>query len=128
ALVTGRHAFAEESDVFRLIQAMRDEGAEAPSKHAPQPIPLGLDIVILKALAWNAADRFQSAAAFAESLRTITEPPKARRAIAEPPEEPDEPTRALAPEQGLPRWAFVLIAAVSGAAAFVALALAGGMR
>jgi serine/threonine-protein kinase len=103
SLLAGRHAFEGGQNVGRIVEAMRDVGAEPPSKHAPQPIPPALDRIVLKALAWNAALRFQSAAAFAEALRQIHGQT----------EDLDEPTRVITPERGLSPAVFAFTVAVS---------------
>jgi serine/threonine protein kinase len=117
ALLTGRHAFADQPDVVGIVDAMRSEGADPPSRHAPEPIPPALDAVVLIALAWHASERFQSAAAFADALR----------AIVETSEDPmDGPTRVLLPKRGLPRPVFAVLVAVSAAIVLVALLLLTG--
>jgi eukaryotic-like serine/threonine-protein kinase len=121
-LVTGRHAFADEGDFIRVVEAMRDDGAPPPSKVAPQPIPPELDAAVSKALAWSPAQRFQSAGSFARALRAI--PGAASEETF--PEELDEPTRALAPERRLSPAAFVVVVAAAAALVFGALVLLAG--
>jgi serine/threonine protein kinase len=111
ALVTGRAAFGGERDVLQIVEAMRDTGATPPSLGAPQPIPATLDAVVLRALAWRAEDRFQSAAAFAEALRGLlpSGPPG-------PAEDLDEATLLMPPkDMGLSAATFTLVVVASAA-------------
>jgi serine/threonine protein kinase len=101
-LLAGRHAFEDRQDVTEVIEAMRKDAAPPPSERALQAIPAEIDGIVLKALAWSAAERFQSAAAFAEVLRGTA-------------------LLAVPARRGLPRPVFVLVAAVSAALVFGAL-------
>jgi serine/threonine-protein kinase len=117
ALVTGRHAFEGEHDVVEIVAAMRDRGARPPSARAPQAIPAGLDAAVMKALAWSASARFQSAAAFAVALR----------AIDGSFEDLDEPTHVLSPERAIPRPVLGLVLVLSAALGlWLALLVTGG--
>jgi serine/threonine-protein kinase len=121
ALVTGRHAFADERDVLRVVEVMRDEGAAPPSKRAPQPIPPALDAAVLKALAWSASERFQSAAAFAQALSAVAGAASDDEGAEEAFDDPSAPRAPKGPERRLSRSAFVI--AVAGAAAVVFVSL-----
>ena len=117
ALVTGRHAFEDEPDVIGIVDAMRGDGADPLSRHAPEPIPPALDAAVSKALAWDAAQRFQSAAAFADALRAI---PGTSEDLV------DGPTRVLVRSRGLSRPLYALLVAVSAAIVLGALLLLAG--
>lgn len=126
ALVTGRHAFADEHDIVDMVEAMRERGARPPSARAPQPVPAALDRIVLKALSWEASARFPSAAAFAAALREV---PSARgatpaSALARP--DDDEPTRTMVPDRGLPPVVLAAAFVVSAGLAFAVLVLVGG--
>jgi serine/threonine protein kinase len=110
ALVTGRSAFGG-GDVLRIVEAMRDTGATPPSLGAPQPIPAALDAVVLRALAWRAEDRFQSAAAFAEALGGLLP-----SGPLGPAEDLDEATLLMPPkDRGLSAGTFTLVVVASAA-------------
>jgi serine/threonine-protein kinase len=114
-LVTGKHAFAEAESVDEMLAAMRARGVRLPSACAPQPIPAWLDRAILKALSWEAAARFQSAAAFAEALGEGAGD-----------EDLDEPTHAVREDRSLPAVVLAAAFVVSAALAFAVVLLAGG--
>jgi serine/threonine-protein kinase len=69
-LITGRLPFESESQ-FEVMLAHVETQPEPPSKFNSR-IPAELDALILKALAKNPADRFQSAREFRESLMSIS--------------------------------------------------------
>lgn len=74
-LVAGRGPFAHLRDTNELIKAHLIETPAPASRHAQQAIPADLDAAILKALAKDQADRFMSAAAFADELIRIARTP-----------------------------------------------------
>ncbi|APR88222.1 Serine/threonine protein kinase [Minicystis rosea] len=73
ALLTGRTPFDHHRDVKALLRAHAAEPPDPPSKHAPAPLPEGLDHAVLQALAKHPDDRPASAAAFATILRAVAE-------------------------------------------------------
>lgn len=73
AMLAGRAPFDHYTALYELAQAHAAEPPEPPSRFAPQPIPLELEGAILKALAKQPADRFQSAAELAIALEPFTE-------------------------------------------------------
>jgi serine/threonine protein kinase len=141
SLITGWHALAGSGagDVVEMVKTMRDRGPEAPSARAPQPIPAALDRIVLKALSWEAAARFQSAAAFARALRDVLPAAPARptseasaegasegETLEDPCEDLDEPTHVMPQDQGLPRAALAIVLVVAAALSFWLSLLAGG--
>ncbi len=70
-LVVGRGPFADITEELELLRANLNERPEPPSWKATQHIPPSLDRAILRALEKRPADRFPSAAAFADALRAI---------------------------------------------------------
>ena len=65
-LLTGRRLFKAESDLLTLRQVC--EARAAPPSHANPSVPAELDAIVLRALAREPADRFQSASDFSEAL------------------------------------------------------------
>lgn len=71
-LLVGRGPFDElrgDRDGLRLAHALLDP--PPPSMFAAQPIPGGVEVALLRALAKRPADRFSSAAVMAEALRAL---------------------------------------------------------
>lgn len=89
AMVAGRAPFDHYTALYELAQAHAAEPPEPPSQNAGQPIPPELDRIILKALAKQPEDRFQTAAELAAALERLAKP------AASP--APIEPPRAIAP-------------------------------
>lgn len=77
-LLAGRDPYHHITSEEMLLSAHVLEEALPPSETAQQAIPTGLDSIVLKALAKDPADRFQSAAEFEVALSRIAatvEPP-----------------------------------------------------
>jgi serine/threonine-protein kinase len=70
ALVAGRAPFVQRGGL-ELLRAHLHERPEPPSRWTRDPVPARLDAAVLRALSKRPADRFPSAAAFAEELRWI---------------------------------------------------------
>ncbi|WP_311446914.1 Stk1 family PASTA domain-containing Ser/Thr kinase [uncultured Rothia sp.] len=66
-MIAGRSPFDAESNVDLAAKHLSD-APEPPSKFTPLEVPAGLDEVILKGLAKNPDERYQSAAEFAQAL------------------------------------------------------------
>jgi eukaryotic-like serine/threonine-protein kinase len=90
----------ERSDIYSVGAVMYEtlttrrpmhRGAAAPSASNPH-VPLELDEVLLKAVAPNPDNRYQSAAAFAAQLRSINALLDARGALGDEEEHGDRPT------------------------------------
>ena len=60
-MIAGRSPFDAESNVDLAAKHLSD-APEPPSKFTPLEVPAGLDAVILKGLAKNPDERYQSAA------------------------------------------------------------------
>ncbi len=72
-MIAGRSPFDAESNVD--LAAKHLSGIpEPPSKFTPLEVPAGLDAVILKGLAKNPDERYQSAAEFAQALVSVVRP------------------------------------------------------
>src|SRR5262249_12342691 len=67
ALLTGRAPFGGESPV-ETLEKVRERTPETPSKRNPR-VPRDLEIIVLKCLEKDAAQRYSSAAALARDLR-----------------------------------------------------------
>lgn len=81
-MLTLRPAF-DETDRARLIRQVMDEEPTPPRKLQPS-VPRDLETIVLKAIARQPADRYQTAAELAEDLQRFLEdrPVRARRASA----------------------------------------------
>lgn len=81
-MLTLRPAF-DETDRARLIRQVMEEEPTPPSKLQPS-VPRDLETIVLKAIARQPADRYQTAAQLAEDLERFLEdrPVRARRASA----------------------------------------------
>jgi len=95
-LLAGRGPF-EQADLMDRVRAQRTEVAPPPSRFASQPIPSSLDAAIVKALAREPAERFQSAAEMAQALREIDLGPSAGKIDEQAPAQPDSPPAPQAP-------------------------------
>lgn len=71
ALVAGRTPFADCATIVEQAATMKKEGALPPSRWATQPIPEALDRVLLAALRFQPADRFQTAMELAHALEEL---------------------------------------------------------
>jgi serine/threonine-protein kinase len=71
ALVAGRGPFDHLTRLADVLAAHVGATPVPPSRHAPSPVPPALEAAISKALAKRPADRFPTAAAFAEELRRV---------------------------------------------------------
>ena len=72
-MIAGRSPFDAESNVDLAAKHLSDT-PEPPSKFTPLEVPAGLDAVILKGLARNPDERYQSAAEFAQALVSVVRP------------------------------------------------------
>ena len=72
-MIAGRSPFDAESNVDLAAKHLSD-APEPPSKFTPREVPAGLDAVILKGLAKNPDERYQSAAEFAQALVSVVRP------------------------------------------------------
>ena len=72
-MIAGRSPFDAESNVDLAAKHLSDT-PEPPSKFTPLEVPTGLDAVILKGLAKNPDERYQSAAEFAQALVSVVRP------------------------------------------------------
>ena len=72
-MIAGRSPFDAESNVDLAAKHLSD-APEPPSKFTPLEVPAGLDAVILKGLAKNPDERYQSAAEFAQALASVLRP------------------------------------------------------
>ena len=72
-MIAGRSPFDAESNVDLAAKHLSD-APEPPSKFTPLEVPAGLDAVILKGLAKNPDERYQSAAEFAQALASVVRP------------------------------------------------------
>ena len=72
-MIAGRSPFDAESNVDLAAKHLSDT-PEPPSKFTPLEVPTGLDEVILKGLAKNPDERYQSAAEFAQALVSVARP------------------------------------------------------
>ena len=72
-MIAGRSPFDAESNVDLAAKHLSDT-PEPPSKFTPLEVPAGLDAVILKGLAKNPNDRYQSAAEFEQALVSVVRP------------------------------------------------------
>ena len=72
-MIAGRSPFDAESNVDLAAKHLSDT-PEPPSKFTPLEVPAGLDAVILKGLAKNPDERYQSAAEFAQALVSVVRP------------------------------------------------------
>ena len=72
-MIAGRSPFDAESNVDLAAKHLSDT-PEPPSKFTPLEVPAGLDAVILKGLANNPDERYQSAAEFAQALVSVVRP------------------------------------------------------
>ena len=72
-MIAGRSPFDAESNVDLAAKHLSDI-PEPPSKFTPLEVPAGLDAVILKSLAKNPDERYQSAAEFAQALVSVVRP------------------------------------------------------
>lgn len=72
-MIAGRSPFDAESNVDLAAKHLSDT-PEPPSKFTPLEVPAGLDKVILKGLAKNPDERYQSAAEFAQALVSVARP------------------------------------------------------
>ena len=72
-MIAGRSPFDAESNVDLAAKHLSDT-SEPPSKFTPLEVPAGLDAVILKGLAKNPDERYQSAAEFAQALVSVVRP------------------------------------------------------
>ena len=72
-MIANRSPFDAESNVDLAAKHLSDT-PEPPSKFTPLEVPAGLDAVILKGLAKNPNDRYQSAAEFEQALVSVIRP------------------------------------------------------
>ena len=72
-MIAGRSPFDAESNVDLAAKHLSDT-PEPPSKFTPLEVPAGLDAVILKGLAKNPDERYQSATEFAQALVSVVRP------------------------------------------------------
>ncbi|MBF1659407.1 MAG: Stk1 family PASTA domain-containing Ser/Thr kinase [Rothia mucilaginosa] len=72
-MIAGRSPFDAESNVDLAAKHLSDI-PETPSKFTPLEVPAGLDAVVLKGLAKNPDERYQSAAEFAQALVSVVRP------------------------------------------------------
>lgn len=72
-MIAGRSPYDAESNVDLAAKHLSD-APEPPSKFTPLEVPAGLDAVILKGLAKNPDERYQSAAEFAQALVSVVRP------------------------------------------------------
>ena len=72
-MIAGRSPFDAESNVDLAAKHLSDI-PEPPSKFTPLEVPAGLDAVILKGLAKNPDERYQSAAEFTQALVSVVRP------------------------------------------------------
>lgn len=72
-MIAGRSPFDAESNVDLAAKHLSDT-PEPPSKFTPLEVPAGLDAVVLKSLAKNPDERYQSAAEFAQALVSVVRP------------------------------------------------------
>ena len=72
-MIAGRSPFDAESNVDLAAKHLSDT-PEPPSKFTPLEVPAGLDAVILKGLAKNPDERYQSAAEFSQALVSVVRP------------------------------------------------------
>ena len=72
-MIAGRSPFDAESNVDLAAKHLSDT-PEPPSKFTPLEVPAGLDEIILKGLAKNPDERYQSAAEFAQALVSVARP------------------------------------------------------
>ena len=72
-MIAGRSPFDAESNVDLAAKHLSDI-PEPPSKFTPLEVPAGLDAVILKGLAKNPDERYQSAAELAQALVSVVRP------------------------------------------------------
>ena len=72
-MIAGRSPFDAESNVDLAAKHLSD-APEPPSKFTPLEVPASLDAVILKGLAKNPDERYQSAAEFAQALVSVVRP------------------------------------------------------
>jgi len=127
-LIAGRGPFDEfEGNIDLLRNAHCIHPIPPLSRFAPQPVPAGVEAVILRALAKAPDDRFQSAAEMAAALRSL---------IEEPPSMPP-PAAGMSARPPLPPWprprnasdrAWTPLAISAVAAALFVLGLAAGHR
>jgi serine/threonine-protein kinase len=71
-ILAGRRLFTGENDAQRAIQVLLG-AKDPPSRYAPNVPPL-LDALVMKALAFDPADRFATAMEMAEELRRVVVP------------------------------------------------------
>ena len=72
-MIAGRSPFDAESNVDLAAKHLSDT-PEPPSKFTPLEVPASLDAVILKGLAKNPDERYQSAAEFSQALVSVVRP------------------------------------------------------
>ena len=72
-MIAGHSPFDAESNVDLAAKHLSD-APEPPSKFTPLEVPAGLDAIILKGLAKNPDERYQSAAEFAQALVSVVRP------------------------------------------------------
>ena len=72
-MIAGRSPFDAESNVDLAAKHLSDT-PEPPSKFTPLEVPAGLDEVILKGLAKNPDERYQSATEFAQAMVSVVRP------------------------------------------------------
>jgi eukaryotic-like serine/threonine-protein kinase len=72
-LLTGRAPFRHHQGAFAVMRAHVLEAPAPPSAHAQQPISGALDSTVLRALAKDPSDRFDTAEAFSDELARVVE-------------------------------------------------------
>jgi serine/threonine protein kinase len=82
ALLVGHDPFSHRRAAYEVLRAHLGEAPRPPSVALGQPLPPGLDAVVLRGLEKHPDARFPSAAAFAEALLPFV-------AVAEPPRRPE---------------------------------------
>jgi len=73
-MLTGRGPFDHVEDYVELMEAHAREAPPPPSTLSPVPLPPGLDLLVLRALAKDPTARFQTAEALAAELARVTSP------------------------------------------------------
>lgn len=103
-MLAGRGPFDHVKEGEDLIRAHAKEVPAPPSRYSATPLPAGMDDVLLKALAKDPAERFQTAEALSAALRSVA----AGAGLALPPTQagarptPTHPLTLSTPPKSLP--------------------------